>query len=93
MNRYQIFDKAHELVDELNIHELPVNPFDVAYQLHIPTVSYKEASDAGYTALIENVLRGKADADAFCFRNNGQYIIFYDEARAPASKSNSYTMM
>ena len=88
MTSNQIFDKARELMVELSIHELPINPFAVTAQLHIPTVSYKEAAEAGYTALIENVLRGKAEADAFCYRNNGQYIIFYDEKRTPPNRIN-----
>lgn len=84
----QIFDKAHELMVELNIHELPVNPFAVADQLNIPIVSYKEASETGYAELVENVLRGKAEADAFCSRIKGQYIIFYDEKRTPPNRIN-----
>ena len=78
MNQNQIFTKAHELMAELEIHELPVNPFDVAEHLGIPVISYDEAQKAGFASAVDNILRGKAKADAFCYRKKGNHIIFYD---------------
>lgn len=91
MNQNQIFTLAHELMIELDIHELPVDPFDVAKCLEIPVISYKEAREAGFASAVDNILREKAKADAFCYRKKENYIIFYDES-CPIPRRINFTI-
>lgn len=91
LNQDQIFTKAHELMTELDIHELPVDPFDVATRLGIPVVSYEEAREGGFALAADDILRGKVRADAFCYRKRDRYIIFYDES-CPTPKRINFTI-
>lgn len=70
-----------------HLHSLPINPFDVCNRLGIPIVSYSEACDYGFHAIIQKI--SCVDVDGFCCKGNGDnYIILYDNARTPKERIN-----
>jgi len=53
----------------------------------MPVVSYSEACDYGFHAILQKI--SCVDVDGFCCKGNGDnYIIFYDDARTPKERIN-----
>ena len=70
-----------------HLHSLPIDPFDVCNRLGIPIVSYSEACDYGFHAIIQKINR--VDVDGFCSKDDSNhFVIFYDDARTPKERIN-----
>ena len=71
-----MFGKDWDILLGINAKELPVSVRKICDYLKISTVSYRKASD-----LIEEYgLEKYTKNDAFSFRNNGSFTLFYDES-------------
>lgn len=70
-----------------HLHSLPINPFDVCNKLCVPVVSYSEACDYGFHAIIQKI--SCVDVDGFCYKDDSNhFVIFYDDARTPKERIN-----
>ena len=87
MNFSEIRNQARAVMHSAHLHSLPIDPFDVCNRLGIPIVSYSEACDYGFHAIIQKINR--VDVDGFCYKDDSNhFVIFYDDARTPKERIN-----
>lgn len=80
MANYEAFNAARDLMRELQISTLPINPIELARQLSIPIFSYSQAINMGYIKIVKELREAKVDG--FCCRTPSiPDIIIYDETK------------
>lgn len=79
---YADYRKVHQcvqdIIDELNISAMPIDPKHVLAATDIPCISYSEVQEyPQFNDTIEN-LRAEG-VDAYCYKNDTAYIVFFDD--------------
>lgn len=83
----EVIHWAREVMREIDIHGLPIDPLHVCEVLNILVIPFSETKDDGFFEAIG--IGSIDDLDGFCYSDGtGNFVIFYDDARTPRERIN-----
>ncbi|WP_196601690.1 ImmA/IrrE family metallo-endopeptidase [Pectinatus frisingensis] len=90
MKPRDVYSTVRQLISSLDIHELPIDPFLIADELKICVLTFAQAQQLlglDFAFRIDYLI-GMYKLEAFSYKNNGRYLICYDETISPTARIN-----
>ena len=85
MSGAEIRGAAVQLLLNLKIDRLPIDPFAIAKKMNILVVPFNEIKGPFYESILDNLVK-ECLPDAFCCSPKGKPVIFYDDTVTPLER-------